>query len=198
MPFETNCNTIRRESPSKAKAKRWSSLKHYMYSVGFKKKALRSQRLFEGKGSSKTKALRWQRQRPFEGKGESSSKPKAKDFGMQRPLGGKGPWEAKPLREQGTFKAKGPSKAKPISLRRQRRKLYEGKDRSKSKPKAFRRQGQRPFEGKVWIIYNCTPFTILLTHNHSSLAWYVWVRGCCISRESMSEDVAMVEDVAME
>jgi hypothetical protein len=40
-------------------------------------RTVRSQRLFEGRGASKAKALRKQRKRPFEGKGESPSKAKA-------------------------------------------------------------------------------------------------------------------------
>ena len=104
-----------------------------MYSVGFKKKALRSQRLFEGKGSSKTKALRWQRQRPFEGKGESSSKPKAKDFGMQRPLGGKAPWRARHFEGQRPFEGKGESSSKAKTVRSQSLRPFEDKSRSKAK-----------------------------------------------------------------
>lgn len=50
---------------------------HYMYSVGFKEKALRSQRrgLCEGKGLSKAKALEL-----FDGKGKSPLMAKPKPF----------------------------------------------------------------------------------------------------------------------
>ena len=57
--------------------KRWSSLKHYMCSVGLKEKSLRWQRHFEGKDPSmaKPRALHWQR--TFTGKGPTVAKARA-------------------------------------------------------------------------------------------------------------------------
>ena len=183
--------------------KRWCCLKHYyMWSVGFKAKALRRQRRrpLEGISPLKTKVLGRQRpsncskpkalrrQRRFEGKGSSKAKEKALRRQRRKPFEGKGPWNVKALRRRmhRLFKGNGPLKAKTLRRHRQRSwegngplntkrplevKTFEGKGSSKEKTRRkglssvkaryLDRKGrsiakvirtQRPLEGKVSIV----------------------------------------------
>jgi hypothetical protein len=81
--------------------KRWSCLKHYMWSVGMKEKTLQG----KGKGTLKPIALQWQWR--IYSKGPS----KANALGSQTPLDRKRPWIANALGSQTPFDGKGPSMA---------------------------------------------------------------------------------------
>jgi hypothetical protein len=139
----------------------WSSLKHYMRSVGMKENTLQS----KGKGALKPKDLRWQWR--IDGKGPWM----AMTLQWQTPLGRKRPWMAKFPSMANTLRrqTQRPSKAKSelyewnkqtssfltitrVLVRLGRRMLhyhwrhFEGKGKGALKPKALR--WQRPFDGK--------------------------------------------------
>jgi hypothetical protein len=87
--------------------KRWSCLKHYMWSVGMKEKTLQG----KGKGTLKPIALQWQWR--IYSKGPS----KANALGSQTPLDRKRPLMAKAHRWQTQSRSKARSQLSPSERR---------------------------------------------------------------------------------